>query len=322
MGNFNAKIVAEIIRQSPRKTNPVNYLMKMFPMSKETAYRRIRNDIPFPLDETVAIAQDLNVSIDQLIDAKTGNNYPFIRGLDIENEPIDIYSSLIREDIEVMRRLAAAKSMNVIATMNRIPLRLLPYKALLRFDYCNYLYSIGKISLMTHCPDIVVPPEIIDLHRESVSRISQLNNITCIIDDMFFPDIIKRLQYHYRLGFISAAEIKVLQAELFELLGAYENMLRSGKSASGREYVFYYSLSNLESSSIFLEYDRSSILQIWLYPESPVVIKDNQPVSAIHKKWIESKMRNSVLITKINDSQKIEMLRNAYRGIEELKIKN
>ena len=81
MKNYNTIVINEIIRHSQGKTNPVDYLMKMFSISKETAYRRIRNVIPFSIEEVVAIAEDLNLSIDQMIASKSSNNFLFNKNL-------------------------------------------------------------------------------------------------------------------------------------------------------------------------------------------------------------------------------------------------
>ena len=83
-------------------------------------------------------------------------------------------------------------------------------------------------------------------------------------------------------------------------------------------YVFYYSFFPIDSNVVFVEYDDNSLLQVWVYPESPLVIRDNPLVSDAQRQWVDSKIRNSALITKTADRQQVEMLRNLYRQVEEL----
>jgi len=67
MENYNSKIIDKIIEHNiPNKKSLVIYLMKMFAMSKETAYRRIRNQNSFSIEELVAIAKYFNLSTDEL----------------------------------------------------------------------------------------------------------------------------------------------------------------------------------------------------------------------------------------------------------------
>jgi len=318
MRNLNTKIVDEIVKQLPGHKSPVNYLTGMFPMSKETAYRRINNKIPFSIDEVATIADDLNISIDQMLDLKTNKSFPLDKDFNTDLEPADIYIDLLSSDIDIMEKLLVSKNVKITAAINRIPLRFLPYHSLFKFEYYHYVYSTGKISLMTRYSDIVVPPFISDLHKKSAALFRKLDNITCLIDSMIFFDIIRKIQYYYRMKFISSEDLQTLQTELFELLETYETLVRSGKNNMGSNYVFYYSLFNLESNVFFFEYDRDSLLQIWIYPESPIIIKNNRQINGIQKRWIDSKLKNSTLITKTADSQQIDLLRNAYKQIEDL----
>jgi len=316
--NFHTKIVNAIIKKSPEDKNPVNYLTRTFSMSKETAYRRLRNKIPFTIEEVVVIAQCFNLSVDELLDLNSNDNFLFNKDLNINQDPVDIYSGLLRDDIEFMEKLLVSKNIKIAATLNSIPLRFLPYKSLFKLDYCHYLYSAGKIPFTAQFSDIELPPAINDLHDTCAFCFSRLNNITCIVDSMLYSNIINKIHYFYRLKFLSTEDLRVLQSDLFDLLEMYENLLRNGKNNAGSNYIFYYSFFNIETNLVFFEYDSNCLLQFWIYPESPVVIRNNQQVDIIQKRWIDSKIRNSMLITKTIDINQIEMLRNVYQQISDL----
>jgi len=320
--NYSAKIINEIKRRIYGKEKPVKYLMDLLPMSRETAYRRLRHETPFSFDEAVIIADNLDFSIDRLIELKSCSNFLFNREFNLNLGPVDIYSSILVSDIEMMEKASVSKDVKVTAAINKIPLRLFPYKSLFKLDYFHYLYSIGKISLMTRYSEISVPPDINDLHDKLNSCFNNLNNITCIFDKMILSDIIKKIQYYNQSKFISNEDLHILQSELLELLNVYENLLRNGSNSYGSKYTFYYSFFNLESNVIFFEYDQNSILQIWIYPESPVVIRNNKTLYEVQRRWIDSKLRNSVLITKSNESQQVEILREMHKQIEELRAEN
>lgn len=319
MKNFNAKIINEIFKQTPDVKNQVNYLMDILSISKETSYRRFKNKIPFSINEVAVIAERFNLSVDRLLDLKSGTNFPFNKTLNIHRNPEEIYADFLRGDIELMESLAASTEMKITATMNKIPFRFLPFQELFKFEYCHYLYSTGKISLMSaRFSDLEIPSLINELHNKTVSCFNSLKNLTCIVDSALYANIIKKIQYYHRLKFLSDEDIQILQAELFELLGMYENLLRSGKNKAGFDHVFYYSFFNIESNIVYIEYDANTLLQIWVYPESPVIIKDNQMISDIQRRWIDSKMRTSMLISKTADIQQVEMLREIYKQISDI----
>jgi len=241
----------------------------------------------------------------------------------IKKFPRDIYLNLLNDDIETMEKLLAAKKIKIIAAINQMPFRFLPYKSLFKLDYCHYMYSTGKISLITTgYSDVEVPSAVNDLHDKAVSCFNRLSNITCVIDGTLFSNMVKKIQYYYQLKLISDEDLKIMQVELFELLDVYENLLSNGKNDTGSDYVFYYSFFNIESSIIFLEYDNKSLLQVWSYPAIPLIMKNDCRISDIQKRWLEPKIRDSMLITKTTDIQQIEIFRKMYQQISELEIKN
>ena len=316
--NLNSKIIKKILEQSPGKKSPVEYIMRVLSASRETAYRRIRNQIPFTLEEAMIIAEDLGMSIDKLISTKFDDGFQLVA--ESNCEPENVYSVFLNKDIRTMENLLAARNMKIVAAFNRLPFWLLPYKSLFKFNYCHYLYSVGKIPLMTRYSDIIVPQRIIELHEKASFCFSMLDNITCIIDNRIFMDIIKKIQYYSRLKFIPKEDLEIMQKELFELLENYESLLRNGKNNYGSDYIFHYSNFSIDSNIVFLEYDDNFLLQLWIYPESPVEIVRSHIIRDIQKRWIDSKIRNSSLITKTNDTQHIEMLRNVSQQIMELTV--
>lgn len=317
MQNFNAKIIDKIIGQTSGR-NVANRLMEILSISRESAYRRISNRIPFSVEEVTILANRFNFSIDQMIASKPDNNFFLYKDFNTGANPSDACSNLLISDIELMKKLHSSTDMIITATMNRIPFRLLPFQSLFKLEYCHYLYSMGKIPLTAKYADIDIPSQINDLRKDAVACFSRLDNITCIIDSMLYSNIIKKIQYYYLLGFLSGEDLQIIQRELFDLLEKHESLLRTGTNNTGLNYTFYYSFFNIESNIIFIEFDTNSLLQVWVYPKSSIMTTNSQQVSSIRKRWIDSKIRNSVLITKTVNIQQIEMLRNVHKEIEEL----
>ena len=315
--NLNQKIIKEIISKLGDKTILADYLVNLLSISRESCYRRIRNRIPFSFEEISIIASDLDISIDKLLEKNISCFY-LNEDFNSNQEPNDTFSSLLNNDIKIIKKMLDEKDAKITVSMNRIPFYLLQSASLFKFEYFHYMYLSGKISLMTRYSDIVIPDNIVDLHQISYLLFNKLNNVTCIFNSLTYTEIIKRIKFYYRSKFISDDDLQVLQADLFEILKKFESILHSGKNSSGSEYLFYYSFFALENSLTFFESSASTLLQSWIYPESPIIIKNDKAINSIQKRWIDSKIRNSMLITKTNDIQQIEIFRNIYKEISEL----
>ncbi|GAB6009433.1 hypothetical protein [Dysgonomonas reticulitermitis] len=323
MNNPNELIISEITKRFADKKEIITYLMDLLCVGKESVYRRINNQIPFTFQEVVTIARDLGFSIDSVLVMDTGRRVFFDMPVNIAQSPNSIFIDKLEQGNIIMEKLARAKDLNIIAAINRMPLTLFPYETLFKFEYCLYLNSIGQIPLMSQFSDIKIIPQIHDLHKKSAYYFNQLRNITCIVDSAAINGLIKEIQYFYRLKFISDEDIDILQKELFELYTLFETIVRTGENKTGAAYSVYFSHFNLNSACVYYEYDDKLMLQLWIYPESPIVIEDNHLMCDIQKRWLNSVIRKSTLISKSNDVMLIKQFRDIHYRISKLTdIKN
>ncbi|GHV07549.1 hypothetical protein FACS1894160_0320 [Bacteroidia bacterium] len=318
MKDLNAKIINEINKRLSDKGKIIHYLMNTLCIAKESAYRRLKSQIPFTFEEVVTIAQNLDFSIDKVLSRDSGNRIFFDMPVNITQTPTEIFQDMLERSSHVLQKLVSSEKQNIIAALNQLPFRFLPYKTLLKLEYCNYLYTNGYMSLMTRFSEIAITPQMESLHEKCADYFEHLKNVTVIIDNTICSKIIKGIRYYHDLGFISNEDIKALQADLYKLLEIFETMLRTGQNHAGSAYFFYYAVHSIDSNTIYYEYDNKTMSQIWLYPESPIIINNNSLICNMQKRWLESKIRNSMLITKSNDAQQIEILRDMHKLVSEL----
>jgi hypothetical protein len=318
MKDLNVKIIDEISKRLTDKEKTVHYLMDTLCIAKESAYRRLKSQIPFTFEEVVIISQNLDFSIDKILGQGADNRVFFDMPVNITQAPAKIFQDMFENSCLILKKLASSEKQNTIAAINQLPFRFLPFKTLLKYEYYHYLYTNGYIPLMTQFSDIVITPQMESLHEKCADYFAHLRNVTGIIDNTLCSKIIKGIRYYHDLGFISNEDLKALQADLFKLFEIFETMVRIGQNHVGSAYSIYYSSHSIDSNSIYYEYDNKIMLQIWLYLESPIIINNNPLICNMQKRWLESIMRNSMLITKSNNIQQIEILRDMYKQISEL----
>ena len=312
MENLNEKLVFEISRRLPKNINAVNYLMDLLYVGKESAYRRLRSQIPFTFEEVSAIANDLGFSLDKIIGSKEGSRAFFDMKIDLTKSSSDLYIDSLKNDIKIMKELNNATELKIISAFNRLPLQYLPFENLNKFIYCRYLHSKGELPMTVKLSDVIIPVQIYELYNEAVHHFSQLDNITCVMSDAVFSRIIKSIQYCYQTGFVSDEDFQLLQKDLFGLLAFFEKLITTGVNDFGASYFIYYSFFELESNCACCEYDGNKMLQIWMFAESPIIISDNRPIYQMQKKWLESRIKYSTLVTKSNNLLQSKIMKNLH----------
>jgi len=312
MKNLNEKVVSEINGRLPKNTNAVNYLMDLLCLGKESAYRRLKSQIPFTLEEVAVVASDLGFSLDGIMGAKNGNRAFFDVKVDLTKSTSDLYIDSLKNDIKIMKEWNSAAELEIISAFNRLPLQFLPFENLNKFIHYRYLHSKGELPMTIKLSDVVIPDQTLELYKEAVDNFRHLNNITCVMNDAIFSRIIKSIQYCYHTGFVSDEDFRLLQKELFDLLVFFEKLIMTGVNDFGASYFIYYSFFELEANCVCCEYDDNKMLQIWMFPESPIIINDNQLMYQMQKKWLESRIRYSTLVTKSNNLLQSKILRNLH----------
>ena len=312
MKNLNENVVSEINRRLPKNANAVNYLMDLLYLGKESAYRRLKSQIPFTLEEVAAIANDLGFSLDKIIGSKKASRVFFDIKVDLTKSSSDLYIDMLQSDIKIIKELNSAKELQIISAINRIPLQFFPFENLFKYVYLKYLHSKGELSMAVKVSDVVIPDRINELYKEAVLNFSRLNNITCVVNHAVFSRIIQSIQYGYKAGIISDEDLPLLQKELFDMLAFIERLLTTGVNDFGASYSIYYSYSELEVNCVCYECDGHKTSQIWLFPESPIIIEDNSLIYQMQKNWLESKMIYSTLVTKSNNLLQAKIIKELY----------
>ncbi len=67
-------IISKILSSMPTNLKPAEYIMRTLNISKGSAYRRLKGTLPFTYDEIVILAQELNFSVDDVINSESKKN--------------------------------------------------------------------------------------------------------------------------------------------------------------------------------------------------------------------------------------------------------
>jgi transcriptional regulator with XRE-family HTH domain len=317
---ISKKVNEEIVKRF-RRDRRAQYLAELLSISRESACRRLRGTISYSLEDVSRIANDLNISIDRILGNLNGIDCSIFNKLN--SKPEDFYADMLMRNAGTIENAVSVGKASVTAALNRIPMYFLPSEILCKLEYFLYLHATHNFSLNDNFSSIYFPQKIVEMHDRFLTAISKLDSITCIIHSDVFSNITKKIKYYHQLLFLSDDDVIILQNELYRLLGKFGELLLTGKSKSGADCLFYYSLLDIESNTVLIENKYNSILQLWIYPErSPIVIQNYPLICDMQKSWISFSMRNSVPVTKTNELKQSEMLRGCHKLIKELREEN
>lgn len=301
---LNKRIVESVLKHIPKNRKPVIYLVNALNLSRESAYRRIRGDIPFTIEELMTLAIDLEFSIDRIYDQEKQNHafYDYSR---MGKSTIDFFLMMLKKYNELHEKINYDKKLEAIMAFNTFPPPLfVGFPNLFKFMYYMWLHQDEEIYRNTPYSEVVLPSEAIVFQRKMQGSLIQGTNVTLILDINIFQNLIKEIQYFYCRKLLTDEEMLLLKKETLHLINQYENMAQTGNYGNTKVQLYLSSLC-VNSNTAYYNNDNNVEPLFWIFTINPVVIR-NAGIASMQLKWLNSLKRQSALITQSNEIMQSE----------------
>jgi hypothetical protein len=315
---LNELLTEKISKNVPKNMKLIDYLIDILKIGRESAYRRMRSEIPFTFDEITELSLKLNFSVDEIIGKSMEERIFFDLKMDSLSDPGNSFLMLNEEYYKHIESLSSTKQTEVLISINRFnSLLTVEFDMLFKFFYYKWVHQTDRGSVNCTFSEIDLPTGISAIQEKIKNRIKLVNNVTFVLDRDVFLKLVREIQYYYNRKLISEAEIHLLKEELIAFLGNFERIIQKGKNEFGSTYNFYLSLLDIETNSIYAQYNENKISQYWIYAINSILIT-NKNVCEMQKKWIESLKKYSVLITQSNEILQATFLNKQREYIEDI----
>ncbi|MDR3338808.1 MAG: hypothetical protein LBT25_01720 [Candidatus Symbiothrix sp.] len=301
MNNFRKLIIEKLLERIPPHIKPIDYLMEVLDISKESMYRRLRGDISFTLEEMTKLSIELKFSLDELIETGKETHIFFnLSSMPVEN-PSDVFLIMLRQHYQCIQDIINGENTESLITVNSIqPIFTVFFDNLFRFQYYRWMHQNQDASLKYHYSDIEVPKEIASLQQQLKSVSRKVTNLTFIFNSNIIENLIQEIHYYYKRRLIDEETFHVLKGEVSDFVDMVEEIARTGNLDPGTKINLYLSLFNVETNSYYHKYDNKFASYFFLYSIESIVTADSR-ICAKHRKKLYSLKKYSSLITQSNE---------------------
>lgn len=318
--DLNETILNELQKASTDERTPAQILIEVLHLSKESAYRRLRSDVKFTLDEAAKLSLALNFSLDFIIGNTTLEKSVF--DLNKSAMPTDDYfNNVIRklEDyVDFTKQMEKDPTSKAMFALNCLPYTFyLSCDNLSRFKHYKWLYQCASTDTDLSYSDIHLSNTLIEKQHNYVAQTKKIAHTIYILDRNVFTSVKYDIEYFYNLNLITDEDVKLLKKELFEMLSRIEVIAKNGKFDTGRDVAIYISSVDIEASYTLYEHSADSYSHLRIYGMSGV---DTHSKSAARKQkeWIESHKRYSTVISKSGEMHRLQYFNAQRKAIESI----
>lgn len=295
-------LINEMQKKIPKKSDLANFLMDLLNIEKETAYRRLRGNIPFSLQEASKIAQKLAISMDELIGVECDKMFRIKLPdfVDLQTEDIRMFSDFL-DFLETISQMEITET-GVVS--HALPAEIFSISELIIklniFRWHYYSDYAKRISF----EDLYVSPLVIDNFKKQFSLSKNFKNTSYIIDQRVFIRLIKELKYFEEIALIDDKSIVKIKEELLYVLDYLEELSLTGEfKETGNSVNLYITDMEIPFSCAHIKANDVEYTLLKTYILIPVISLD-KTVCQKTKDWISSSIRTSVSITNSSEIER------------------
>lgn len=314
---FIGKLKAAI----PSNENLVQSIADTLNLSTDSAYRRIRCEKLFDIDEVAILCKTYKVRFDDEVNLLT-NNANFSFNL-LENSK-DKFRQWLQSILENLKQISSRPENTIIYSADDVPIwHHFNDENLLKFKIFYWLKTILAD------PDFVdktfdyelINSDLVQMAKEISFYYNQTTSIEIWTEDTF-NSTLKQVEYFWGSGFFKSKEVAL------QICDAIENEIdilnkmasTSSKLSSGKEnFKLYQSEVMVGNNSIVATIGQTKISYV-SYNTFNMMTTTNEKFVNEAEQWLKNLIKKSILISGVGEKQRNQFFRKLTQRLDRLKL--
>ncbi|MDR3061447.1 MAG: hypothetical protein LBU57_04970, partial [Dysgonamonadaceae bacterium] len=285
--NLHNELISILKLQTPKDTRPVDLLMKYLPISKESAYRRLRGEIQLSLDEAIILAKKMEVSLDNLISKCQEDKYTFHISPFIINHPLDKYSQTLADIMDSYQFIKSDPDCFCYMVGKILyPTFYFKHKEFTQFTLFKWIYLVQDSTQYPSFSEIIIPPQLEELFKSFWDIAIQIPS-TYILNDFLFTSLAKDLRYYLTINLLTKKEVEILKTQILMIIDEMEETAVLGTYKNGAKVSMYITDSYFDFSYNYIKGNGFDACGIGIYGLNFISCQNKQ-VTKNQRIWIES----------------------------------
>jgi hypothetical protein len=324
MQKFLIKTLEELC---PPNISLVDVLSDILGISKDSAYRRMRCETSFTLEELASITAHFKVSLDNIVSLNTDNvlfNYNSIRN-------IDEFKNYIHDITEDLRTLAKYKDIKIIYAAQDIPLfHNFRSELLSKFKLFYWLRSIvssEEFQNKKFTEDLITK----DLVEDSLEL---YNCYAKVPSDEIWTEItpvslFKQVDFCWSSGLFTSKEQALRVCDEIEMefktvehqaSNGYKTDSKGNPMSMEKNFNLYWSEIEIGNNCILTSINNHKTVYLAYNTFNKITTTDQNYCNDIYN-WLMTLIRKSTPISEVSEKHRYQFFKKLNKGLEEIRNK-
>ena len=307
----------ELYKRYPQKPALIEALMGLLSIEREAAYRRLRKDVMFPVEEMVKIAASWGISLDEIIGIPS-NEVSFKTKLLDYVTPSNKELENMQRTVRWCRSLKEVPDLEYLEACNKLSRSLSSgFSFLRRLELLNWMHQHGSEEVLPFS-QTAFSPQAAELSTEYNRCMKNLATVSYIWDEMLFHHIVRNIRYFRSIELISNEESDLIKGDLLNFLDYMSKVAEKGCwLETGNKVNLYISHINIETNYSYFYSEEVKLCMVHAFVKNEIYTTNPMMIENF-KRWMQLKKRASVLISEADERSRISFFREQRELVEKL----
>lgn len=302
----------------PKKSELADLIADSLYIEKESAYRRLRGDVQFSLQEAITLAKKLNISLDKIMDIAPLKSRPFYLKLTNHADPEEIDYAMAQEYNNVLKEIIIEPNVVFGGTAKMFPdIFHLGLHAVTQFYFFKWVYQYGSNRYNIRFKDVKPTPRMADILLETKYLLQQIKTTYLILDNDLFKYFIQDVHYFYELELLNPNDIAIIAKDLMTLIDNMENVANRGVNEFGNKVDIYITNVNFETGTTYIDSEKYKLTFIRCFTLHDIASLDGYTLDTV-RRWMNSLKRTSLQISESAEIQRKKFFNEQRKRVEEM----
>ncbi|MES2656304.1 MAG: hypothetical protein V4620_11985 [Bacteroidota bacterium] len=317
--NIQNSFIEKIKAAIPQNENLVQSIADVLNISVDSAYRRIRGEKLFNINEVALLCSTLKINFDSNINANSNQAYFNFNNLEHDKTKFKNWLNAILDNL---KQISARPENSIIYSADDVPIwHHFNDDLLIRFKLFYWLKTIlcDADFIDKKFDTQLIPEELVTIAKE-VSHYYNQTTSTEIWTEDTFNSTLKQVEYFWDSGFFNT------QKDAFDVCSSIKNEItllqkmceKSSKLENGKENFTMYCSEVMVGNNSIVAQIGSTKLSYVSYNTFNMMITANASFVNEAEEWLKNLMKKSILISGISEKQRNQFFNKIHQKIDKL----
>jgi hypothetical protein len=301
-----------------KKSVMIDTLADILKIEKDAVYRRMRQEVPFTFQEVVIITKNLNISLDNIVGIEGSKTIPFRLRLHNFISPQEDDYYMLNDYIKFLQSINQSENSEATSICNILPPNLfneLQYLSRFYFFIWNFYFNNDNLKPFHQ---ISVSPEMNRFLTEHSIELKKFTKTCYVFDNRAFRLFVNDVIYFNSIRLLNDEDQLKMKEDLLSLLDYLEKIALTGLfKETGNSVNLYISDVDITTNYTYFETENIHFSMVKTFFLSSVTSFDEIMFGKM-KRWIQSLIKTSTLITLTNEKQRVLYFEQQRKIINEL----